>query len=384
MNACTRLLLLSSLAATTFTGSFACAADPAPATKESAATAASSDLLPGDAAPKLQVAKWVKGEGVQTFEKGTVYIVEFWATWCGPCRTSIPHLTELAKKHKGKVAVCGISVWESGDDFAKTVEDFVTEQGAAMTYNVGRDDKAGNEGVMATTWMEAAAQSGIPAAFIVNGEGKIAWIGHPMEMDTVLDAVLAGKHDIAAARSAAAKQLEEGAEERAMMKDYKPVAKAMEKKDFPAALTAIDAFVAKYPKIEEQIRMQRFTVLAKVDEKKACTLAQEWAAGAMKDDSEALNGLAWTLLENKDIKQTGIETALFISNRSNTLTNHENAMFLDTLALANFKMGDVTKAVELMQKAIANAKNLPFDPASITEISKDMQKRLDEYTKAAK
>ncbi len=384
MNTRTRLALLSTLAATIFAAPAAFAIEPEKAPAAKAAAETPSDLLPGDKAPKLQVAKWVKGDGVKNFEKGTVYIVEFWATWCGPCRTSIPHLTELAKKHKGKVVVSGISVWENGDDFAKTVEAFVTEQGDAMGYNVGRDDQPGNEGTMATTWMQAAGQNGIPSAFIINGEGTVAWIGHPMQMDEVLEAVLAGKHDINAARSAAAKQLEEGAAERAMMKDYKPVGEAAKKKDFAAALTALDAFVKKYPNMEEQIRMQRFTFMLKADEAKAYTLAQEWATGPMKDDAEQLNGLAWTILENKDIKKAGIETALFISTRCNELTQNENSMFLDTLAMANFKMGDVVKAIDLQKKAIANAKNMPFDAESITQITKDMQTRLDEYTKSGK
>ena len=45
---------------------------------------------------------------------------------------------------------------------------------------------------MAKNWMKAAGQNGIPTAFIVNKEGKIAWIGHPGRMDEPLDKIVAG------------------------------------------------------------------------------------------------------------------------------------------------------------------------------------------------
>ena len=56
----------------------------------------------GDEAKPLQISKWVKGKKVNLAKgKGKkVYVVEFWATWCPPCRTTIPHLTELQKKYK--------------------------------------------------------------------------------------------------------------------------------------------------------------------------------------------------------------------------------------------------------------------------------------------
>src|SRR3954463_3704223 len=89
-------------------------------------------LKVGDPAPKLSIDKWVKGEPVKEFEKGKVYVVEFWATWCGPCKVSIPHVTKLQAKFKDKgLVVIGVDVWER--DLAK-VEPFVTEMGDKMNY----------------------------------------------------------------------------------------------------------------------------------------------------------------------------------------------------------------------------------------------------------
>jgi len=67
----------------------------------------------GEAAPRLQPSGWVQGDPVKQLEPGKAYLVEFWATWCPPCRESIPHLNELHKQFKDKgLIVIGTSVGE--------------------------------------------------------------------------------------------------------------------------------------------------------------------------------------------------------------------------------------------------------------------------------
>ena len=150
----------------------------------SASGAMAGTLAVGDAAPPLSVSKWVKGEKFDKIEPDQTYVVEFWATWCGPCRATIPHLTALQKKYKAKgVHFMGVSVFEN--DPSK-VEPFVKEMGDKMDYSVALDDvpKAGepSEGKMALGWMKAAEEDGIPTAFVVK-DGKVAWIGHPMQRE---------------------------------------------------------------------------------------------------------------------------------------------------------------------------------------------------------
>jgi thiol-disulfide isomerase/thioredoxin len=159
------------------------------------ALAAEPTLKVGDPAPKLQTGKWVQGEPVKDFEKGKAYIVEFWATWCGPCRASIPHLNETYEKFKDKgLIVIGQNCWERDES---EVAPFVKKMGDKMTYRVALDDKtSAKDGQMAKTWMEAAGRDGIPSAFLVDTKGVIAWIGHPMELkEQVIEDVLAGKYD---------------------------------------------------------------------------------------------------------------------------------------------------------------------------------------------
>jgi thiol-disulfide isomerase/thioredoxin len=163
---------------------------------------AAPSLKVGDPAPKLATGKWVQGEPVKDFAKGKAYIVEFWATWCPPCRASIPHLNETYNKFKDKgLIVIGQDCLETDDSRVAT---FVNKMGDKMTYRVALDDKSTDkEGRMAKTWMEAAGRRGIPSAFLVDTKGVVAWIGHPMELkEQVIEDVLAGTYDITKAAAA--------------------------------------------------------------------------------------------------------------------------------------------------------------------------------------
>jgi len=125
----------------------------------------------GQKAASLDGLTFIKGDAV-TLEAGKVFVVEFWATWCPPCRTSIPHLTEIQKQYKDKgVTVIGVS-GESAD----VVKPFVEKMAETMNYTVAVD----TDGKVGNGYMTAFKQNGIPTAFIVDGKGNVAWVGHPM------------------------------------------------------------------------------------------------------------------------------------------------------------------------------------------------------------
>ncbi|HVT10952.1 MAG TPA: TlpA disulfide reductase family protein [Fimbriimonadaceae bacterium] len=214
---------------TRFVTAIGLAASAAFAAAQLKAQAPSVTLHVGDPAPAISVMKWIKGQPID-LKDGKVHVVEFWATWCGPCKVGMPHLSELAKKFNGKVVFTGVSVWEENamkDKTADTmpkVESFVEHAHDMMAYNVAAD---GSAKVMANTWMMAAGQHGIPAAFIVDQEGKIAWIGHPlMGLGEALPLVLDHKFDKAAAEKIAADWQDRLKKGQDVMKDLQEAQKA--------------------------------------------------------------------------------------------------------------------------------------------------------------
>ena len=171
-----------------------------------AARAVDATLTVGDPAPKLQVGGWIQGEPVRKFDADHIYVIEFWATWCGPCRVSLPHLNDLWQKFKDKgVIAIGQDVWEEDHS---AVAPFVKQMGDKMTYRVALDDSSQEtNGFMLVNWIRAADQIGIPTAFIVNKQGRIAWIGDPMGLnEKLLNDILSGHYDMTKAAEEYKKQ----------------------------------------------------------------------------------------------------------------------------------------------------------------------------------
>jgi len=339
-------------------------------------SAQAQSLKIGDPAPKLDIAKWVKGSPVKEFATDKVYVVEFWATWCGPCRQTIPHLTDLAKQYKDKVTIIGVNSFEvppgtTGTEHFAMVEAFVKEMGAQMEYNVALD---GPEGKMATTWMEAAAQNGIPTAFVVGGQKQILWIGHPMELKPVLDDVIAGKWDVKAARAKAEEDARLAAELDEMMGK---LMSALEVGDSKTALKEIDTIIAKRPELKPLLIGLKVDILFDTDPKAAVVVAKELANGEFKDDPMFLNNIAWRMVEEDEPKlPMDYSAALEFAKKAAELTKNEDPMVLDTLALAQFRNGMKAEAIATQKKAIAL---LEKDPEADPDLLEELRGRLKKF-----
>ena len=320
-------------------------------------------LMVGDMAPKLEVEKFIKGEPVTGYEKGKTYVVEFWATWCGPCIKAFPHLSELQAKHKGKVTFVGVNVWEDSrgeaysDDTAKDVAEFVKKQGDKMAYTVAFDGAAKKTD---KAFMKAAGRSGIPCAFVVNGDGKIAWIGHPTKVDAVLDDVLAGKWDMEKATSDAKAEGESAAKAREAMKKAQPLLEklneAREGEKWEDVIKIIDELKTLDKDRFAQADIEKFMIYLN-------NLKQPEKAYAMKDEllankavagsGQLCNQIAWTVVDPEgEVKNPNVDFALAFAAKGDELTQHKNAPIIDTLARCYWLKGDKAKAIELQEKAV--------------------------------
>lgn len=305
----------------------------------------------GDAAPKLAVSKFVKGDAVKSFAPGKTYVVEFWATWCGPCIASMPHVTELAHKYTD-VKFVGVNVWEND---VSLVAPFLEKMGDKMGYNVALDDVAKgddpNEGQMAKTWLKAAGENGIPSAFIIHDQ-KIAWIGHPMKMDEPLAKIAANEWD---PKEMASKRLADKANEKKMMAVQMKILKPYRDKDWKATLSAIEEVAATDPEVAKNFASLKYAVLIKSGDADAALAVGESLMEAAKDEPSMLNAIAWPVVDpsNKEKPDARLlKLALKAATRANEVSKGEDPAILDTYAEALFCSGDIPAAIAAEEKAV--------------------------------
>ncbi len=338
--------------------------------------AEAGELKIGDTAPMLKVSKFVKGSPVTKFMPGKMYVVEFWATWCGPCKVSIPHLTEMAKKYKN-VQFVGVSVWENKQS---AVEPFVKEMGDKMNYTVAMDEvpagKTGNEGFMAANWMTAAGQDGIPTAFVINKDSKVAWIGHPMAMDAPLGKIVAGNWDL---KAESERYVKDNAVKKKMADLNRKLGKSLQSGDFNAALTTANDAIAEDPAMEMSLGTFKLGLLRQLNRTDDVHAYFERLADTVyKDNAMGLNQLVWPVVDPEaKMKPTrdDVKVALRAALRADELTKSKDPAIADTLAAAYHAAGDDAMAISTQERVLMLAKG--------TEMEKDpsLKQHLDLYKK---
>jgi peroxiredoxin len=284
----------------------------------------------GDPAAALTLSETVKGQPVDLAAgKGKqTYVVEFWATWCGPCRTSIPHLTKLQSQFKDRnVTFVGIS-----DETADKVKPFVEKMGEKMDYVVALD----TDRKTSMAYMKAFNQNGIPTAFVVDTEGRIAWVGHPMGgLDKALEEIVSGKYDLAAAQ------------EEFAGREAKQARMTELSKTFGNYLKLSDSGSPEAPEVGEKLLQ---------------------AAGT---EPMVLNAVAWNILTSPQLKNRDVKLALRFSEAAVAATKGKDASILDTHARALADNGKLAEAIEHQKRAV--------DIAPESDLKTEMAKTLKGY-----
>ena len=373
----------------------------------------------GQAAAPLKIKEWIKGKSVDLASaKGKqVLVVEFWATWCGPCRTSIPHLTEMQKKFKD-VAFIGVS-----DEDAATVKKFVNKMGDQLDYTVAIDDNRETS----KGYMEAFGQNGIPHSFIVDLEGRVIWHGHPMAgLDQALAEVVAGKFDLnkAKKRASAEELMREFFEAATEGTDEAKIAKlGKELETLDAELGGLTpgrkfsvAEVRKSVKFQQLLRDYQLalrsnkggTNTARIEGllkenapegfdfaefKESMELNQtfneyfmaasgrgsaeklaslgEKLGGVKTTNARVLNDWAWTILTDERIKTRDYPLATKLAKAAVDASGGKDAAVLDTYARALFDSGKTADGIEWQKKAMAAAED--------DETRKELEETLKQY-----
>ncbi|MDP7070513.1 MAG: redoxin family protein [Phycisphaerales bacterium] len=310
-------------------------------------------LTIGDKAPGIKIAKFFRGKPVTEFESGTTYVMEYWATWCGPCLAQIPHLAKLQKEYEDKdVRFVSTAIWQHEETQAereKVVGDFVTAKGDAMAYTVAIDD----DRWMADHWMKPAGQGGIPAAFLVGKTGEIEWIGHPGSIDPVLASYLGGTWDRAKAKAAFDEELRVATKSRELMMSYMM---AQRSGDRAACKKALDALVKEFP-TNTNVRLSQFEFLVSDPSTagEGYTIARELMDRDGGASSGLLNYMAWHVVDDTTVARRDLDFALEAATKADALTDHKDASIIDTLARVYWEKGDKDTAVALQKDAIAVA-----------------------------
>ncbi len=124
---------------------------------------ATLDAMQGKPAPALAVKDWINSKPLTMADlKGKIVVLDFWATWCGPCLAAVPHTNELMKKYADKgVVFIGVYAQSGGEKMAATVK----EKG--ILYPVALDAA----GLTGKTYMNDS----FPDYYVIDRQGNLRW-----------------------------------------------------------------------------------------------------------------------------------------------------------------------------------------------------------------
>jgi thiol-disulfide isomerase/thioredoxin len=300
------------------------------------------------------------------FTPGKVTVMEFWATWCGPCKAGMPHLSELQKEYKDQ----GVDIIGVSNEKLALVESFIAnpQWDKKTNYTIAVDQ----DGATNNAYMKAAKRNGIPCAFVVDGEGKVAWIGHPMSMDEPLKKIVAGDWDRDKFRTGYEKSQKAGR----MMSDVRRAMRnAQSSKNYGPAMKMLNAAIAEMPD-DANLQMMKFqTMIGPMNDSEGYQTGWE-ILKANRDNAMMMNAIAWYTLDDAAVTDRDYEFAMAAAKAAEAASGGTNPAILDTLARAYYEMGDFDMAVKVQKKAV--------EKAGDDAMGESIRTQLEKYEAAAK
>lgn len=348
-----------------------------------------AELEIGSAAPDLAIEHWLQdGNGffkpVTKFEKGKVYVVEFWATWCGPCIQSMPHLAELQNKYRGQ----NVQIISVSNETVEEVKDLLSKQNEQVGKSFGELTSAwclttDPDGSVYRDYMDAAKQGGIPTAFLVGKSSQIEWIGHPMDMDEPLEAVVNDSWDRESFQKEMALQqkLQENMQKVSMLA-------GAGKFDEAVKLASEQLSATKGTALEEQWTgvLYQLKLMGGMIDDDVLNHFRERLTG-MKGDAYAVGQFAYTLYgqikQGAEVGALAGETLAALQAEVDGADAEMLPLLFNTMALLKSETGDLSGAVAAQQAAIDAAPDERVKKR-LSTLLEDLKSRLGESEKEGK
>ncbi len=332
----------------------------------------------GDPAPPIKVQTWLRGQPVTQFEKGKVYVLDFWATWCGGCIISFPHISGIAEKYKDRVSFSSIDTKEDIDGgkvdaVARVTEFLKTAWAKPLTLDIAVD---GDSGAMWNNWIKPLRRGGLPTTYVIDQEGKIAWVDVNIDnLDWVLDQVLAKKWD--RAKAAAVMQKRDAIDD--MFLSAFRSDKSQQKEIYQALLAAAEGFEKEFPDRKAAVAFYKFWALADLDKARVPDVLEQMASDPLSRYIN-LSDAAGLTMRSKDLSQRTYAAVAKVLERC--LQNEYPAMNTcgktvtdySRLATAYELAGDVARAAAAIDEAIVLGNQQHVSPEQYQKLQESSAK----------